>query len=180
MATLGNNVLLPNTSNDTFNDQDINDIEEILLYKDKCTPYVFFLFPIIHFFVLLSIRLIYKRVLTLDGKNKQIISSSKNIYGCTCCGQKRIFDFFQIKKVRLYTSSIKDPQRPFHKTYYINCDIFSIDGEQERLFDGIIYDEEKFNELSIKLKKYVNTEVEPLEVQKITQIEENNSTPISN
>ena len=47
MATLGNNVLLPNTSNDTFNDQDINDIEEILLYKDKCTPYVFFLFPII-------------------------------------------------------------------------------------------------------------------------------------
>ena len=141
---------------------------------------MFFFFPIINVFVVFSITQTYKRVLILDGKNKQIISTSKNIYGCTCCRQKVIFDFFQIKKARLYTSSIKDPQRPFHKTYYINCDIFSIEGDKEILFDEIIYDEEKFNELSIKLKKYVNTEVKPLEVQKITQIDENNSTPISN
>ena len=165
MSTLENNTLITNTPNEDNDTKEINDIDELLICKDNCVLFLFFTFPFIPVFFILTSIVGYKDVIILDGKNKQIISCSRNIYGCRIF--KKFYDFFQIKKVKIFTSSISDPIRPFNKIYFINCDIYSNDNDKATLFHNIPYDLEKFNEFSIIFKKYVDTEVEPLETQKI-------------
>ena len=119
----------------------------------------------------------YKRVIIIDEKRKIIIICDKGILGICKLNQKT-YEISQVKKVRIYVTSKPDPKKGFSKLYYINCDIFSNNREQESLFGPIDYTEEKFNKFSKFLEKHLNTEVVPKEVKVEPLIsEEENNTP---
>ena len=179
METSGDNQVLLNDTNN--NEQKISNItEEIVLFYHFSWPIIIFLcihsLSIIFFFLDFCL-ITYKRVIIFDEKRKIIIICDKAIIGICKLGQK-IYEISQVKKVRIYATSKPDPKKGFGKLYYINCDIFSNNGEQESLFGPIDYTEEKFNKFSIFLEKHLNTEVVPKEVKVEPLIsEEENNTP---
>ena len=179
METLGDNQVLLNDINN--NEQKISNIsEEIVLFYH-------FSWPTIIFFCIHSLCIIffffdfffvpYKRVIIIDEKRKIIIICDKAMLGCCKLNQKT-YDISEVKKVRIYVSSKPDPKKGFGKLYYINCNVFSNNGEQESLFEAIEYTEEKFNKFSKFLEKHLNTEVVPKEVEVDALINEDvNITP---
>ena len=179
METSGDNQVLLNDTNN--NEQKISNItEKIVLFYHFSWPVIIFL--CIHslciiFFFFDFFLVPYKRVIIIDEKRKIIIICDKAIIGICKLGQK-IYEISQVKKVRIYVTSKPDPKKGFSKLYYINCDIFSNNGEQESLFGPIDYTEEKFNKVSKILEKHLNTEVVPKEVEVEPLIsEEENITP---
>ena len=119
----------------------------------------------------------YKRVIIIDEKRKIIIICDKGILGCCKLNQK-IYEISQVKKVRIYVTSKPDPKKGFGKLYYINCDIFSNNEEQESLFGTIDYTEEKYNKVSKFFEKHLNSEVVPKEIVVDAVInEDDNITP---
>ena len=78
MSTLENNILLSNTPNDDNEAKETNDIDEIVIYKkNNCTPIFFLTILFLPIFIISSIIEIYKMVIILDGKNKQIFHVSR-------------------------------------------------------------------------------------------------------
>ena len=179
METSGDNQVLLNDTNN--NEQKISNItEEIVLFYHFSWPIIIFLcihsLSIIFFFLDFCL-IAYKRVIIFDEKRKIIIICDKAILGICKLNQKT-YEISQVKKVRIYVTSKPDHKKVFSKLYYINCDIFSNNGEQESLFGPIDYTEEKFNKVSKILEKHLNTEVVPKEVKVEPLIsEEENNTP---
>ena len=179
METSGDNQVLLNDTNN--NEQKISNItEKIVLFYHFSWPIIIFLcihsLCIIFFFFDFCL-IAYKRVIIIDEKRKIIIICDKGILGICKLNQKT-YEISQVKKVRIYVTSKPDPKKGFSKLYYINCDIFSNNGEQESLFGPIDYTEEKFNKFSKFLEKHLNTEVVPKEVEVEPLIsEEENITP---
>ena len=81
----------------------------------------------------------FKRVLIIDSKNKRIILCNINIYGCK--RDQKMYDYSQIRKIRLYVTSTPDPKRPFDKLYFINCHVYSKNDQKDTLFENISYNE---------------------------------------
>ena len=166
METLGDNQVLLNEINN--NEPKISNItEEIILFYHFSWPTIIFfcihsLFIVFFFYDFFCVA--YKRVIIIDEKRKILIICDKGILGCCKLNQK-IYEISQLKKARIYVSSKPDPKKGFTKLYFINCDIFSNDGEQESLFGTIDYTEEKFNKVSKFFEKHLNTEVVPKEVK---------------
>ena len=77
--------------------------------------------------------------------------------------------------MKIYRTSIPDPNVGFNKIYFINCDIYSIDNQMESLFNNIPFNQDKYDELVAFLKKYLNTEVIPFEVDINTYDVNNNA-----
>ena len=114
-------------------------------------------------FILQSLTSPIKTILRIDRVNKLLIYTAKNICGCeTCCFRKKIFEFSQIKKCKLYLFS-----RPGTRTtgfdIRMNCDVESVLGFRDILFSFIIYDPRVYKEIGETLKKYVDTEIQNLE-----------------
>ena len=95
--------------------------------------------------------------------------------------EKKIYDYSQIKRIKLYLSSRQDEERPFDRLYFMNCDIFSFDGLQDSLFSSLNYDESKFNKFAKTFEKHLNIEVETMEDYKknsiINDANDNKITP---
>ena len=175
METSGDNQILLNEINN--NEPKISNItEEIILFYHFSWPTIIFLcfhslFIVFFFFDFFYVA--YKRVIIIDEKRKILIICDKGILGCCKLNQK-IYEISQLKKARIYVSSKPDPKKGFSKLYYINCDIFSNDGEQESLFGNIDYTDEKFNKVSKFFERHLNTEVVPKEVKFDPSIIEDN------
>ena len=179
METLGDNQVLLNDTNN--NEQKISNItEEIIVFYHFSWPTIIFfcihsLFIFFFFYDFFCIP--YKRVIIIDEKRKIIIICDKGILGICKLNQKT-YEISQVKKVRIYVTSKPDPKKGFGKLYYINCDIFSNNEEQESLFGTIDYTEEKYNKVSKFFEKHLNSEVVPKEVKVEPLIsEEENNTP---
>ena len=126
----------------------------------------------------IAIGLPYKYVVILV-KKKRITVFQKNIFGCKIDRQK-IYDYCHIKKRRLYVSSCHIFERPFEKIYYMNCDIFSNDGEQDKLFNAIRYNELKFKSFVEYFEKHLNIKVESRDIPKKNNATDNKITPTNN
>ena len=94
---------------------------------------------------------------------------------------KKIYDYSQIKKIKLYLSSRTDLERPFDRLYFINCDVFSFDGLQDSLFNSFKYDKYIFNYIAKSFEKHLNIEFETMEAYKknliINDTKDNQITP---
>ena len=187
MDNLNTNKLLANNITNEENKTTINKIDELIVlyyYKICGCPNIFFT---IWFTILLPLLFIYyccnpyKKVVTIDKNNNILIICDKAMIPC-CNLNPKSYSLTTIKKIRIYVYSTPDPQIGFNKLYFINCEIYSIDGEKEDLFSAIKYDKESFDRYVSFFKKYFDTEVEPIEMAKDMNIldEFNINNPISN
>ena len=121
-------------------------------------------------------------MMQVDKKNKVLKIYDKTLISCGCKHNLKSYYFRTIKKIRIYVYSTPDPKIGFSKLYFINCEIYSVDGQKEDLFSGRKYDKESFDRYVSFFKKYFDTEVEPIEMAKDMNIldEFNINNPISN
>lgn len=124
----------------------------------------------------------YRRVIIIDEvKAAIIIAFEKICYSCSSCRENvKIYYLSKIKKVKIYLSSIPDPQIGFHKKYFINCDVFSIDNALESLFSNIKYSKERIDEFISFFQRYLNPDIITLEVDMGDINENNTSYPLLN
>ena len=108
----------------------------------------------------------YKKMMRVDKKNKVLKVYDKALIPCCCDYFVKSYYFTTIKKIRIYVYSKPDPKIGFSKLYFINCEIYSIDGQKEYLFSRVKYDKELFDRYVSFFKKYFDTEVEPIEMAK--------------
>ena len=178
-----------NFSKFTSNDEKIAKVKEEIVVQNLMSPclaafmiiFSLFFIPFIFPIILIWFNTPYKNILVFDGVNKVLIKSFRGICGCcicTCCclgGKIKRYYLSQIQKVKIYRTSIPDPNVGFNKIYFINCDIYSIDNQMESLFNNIPFNQDKYDELVSFLKKYLNTEVIPFEVDINTYDVNNNA-----
>ena len=166
-----------------------NEIDEIVVeyLKHPCfavflfffaIPFIPFVFPVIIIWFVDP----YKRIIIYDGINKLLKLSYRGILGCSCpCAcmgtAAKIYNLSQVQKVKIFRTSIPDPKIGFNQIYFINCDIYSTNGQIESLFSNIKYSKEKFDEFVSFFQKHLNTEVIPLEVD-IDDIENNDNNAV--
>ena len=171
MDNLNANKLLVNNITNEENKITINKIDELIVlyyYKICGCSNIFFT---IWFTILLPLLFIYyccnpyKKVVTIDKNNNILIICDKAMIPC-CNINPKSYYFTTIKKIRIYVYSKPDPQIGFNKLYFINCEIYSIDGQKEYLFSRVKYDKELFDRYVSFFKKYFDTEVEPIEMAK--------------
>ena len=82
---------------------------------------------------------------------------------CSKYYSNKTYNLSQIKKVKIYRTSKADPNIVFNKLYYINCCVYSTDGQTDDLFPGIPFNQEKYDEIVTFFKKHFNTEIIPFE-----------------
>ena len=107
----------------------------------------------------------YKRVVIIDEDKQILIVCNKGMIPC-CKLNPKSYALKNIQKVRIYVTWQPDPNIGFNKLYCINCEIYSIDGQNEELFSTIKYDKETFDRYISYFKKHFNTEFEPIEMAK--------------
>ena len=84
-----------------------------------------------------------------------------------CCNlNPKSYSLTTIKKIRIYVYSTPDPQIGFNKLYFINCEIYSINGDKEILFSDVKYDKDTFERFVSFFKKHFKTEIETIETAK--------------
>ena len=132
-----------------------------------CPGILLIIFPLLNpifFFIVHSISP-YKQIVEIDKTNNILIIYFLSLIPC-CKLSARNFNLSDIGKIRIYVYSIPDPRRGFSKLYFINCEIFSRQGEKEMLFSGVPYEKEAFERFSSFFNKYFETEIEPIETAK--------------
>ena len=156
------------------NVEENDDIDElIVMYFFKCCSceaiflsifQIFFLwFPILA--IMWYFRDPYKRMIKIDKKNNTLLVYNTGLIPC-CKLTPKPYSLNNIKKIRIYVYSMPDPKVGFNKLYFVNCEIYSLNGEKEELFKDAKYDKEIFDKYEQFFKKYFETEIEPLEVAK--------------
>ena len=113
-------------------------------------------------FILLTVAP-YKRKIVIDEVRKTLVIFMQGIIGCCPTGE-RLYNFNQIQKIRLFITSKPDPKVGFNKLYFINCEIYSLEGEKNALFMDIPYEEEKYKQFISFFQRHLNTEFDPLEI----------------
>ena len=190
MEESNNDQIVFNTlPNESDNDKETNDgIDEliILYYFTICScPFIIIIIVLVinlPMFFIFGCTAPYKKMMQVDKKNKVLKVYDKALISCGCNRNIKSYYFTTIKKIRIYVYSTPDPKIGFSKLYFINCEIYSVDGQKEDLFSGIKYDKESFDRYVSFFKKYFDTEVEPIEMAKDMNIldEFNINNPISN
>ena len=149
-----------------------NGVDElILMYHFKCCScfVIFFTFvftvliwfPV--FFFLFYCATPYKKVVIIDEIKNILIICSKGIIPC-CKLEPKTYFLNNIKKVIIYITTKPDPKIWFKKLYFINCNLVSLDGQEEPLFNDIAYDDnQKVNEIVGYFRKHFETEFRPEE-----------------
>ena len=99
------------------------------------------------------------------------------MFSCCRCTRfiEKAYYLWKIKKVRIYLSSIPDPKIGFHKFYFINCDVYSLNNELESLFSNIEYSKEKFDEFVSFFQGHLNPEVITIEID-MSDVNKNNTS----
>ena len=105
-------------------------------------------------------------MIQVDKKNKVLIVYDRTLILCGCRYGLKSYYYTIIKKIRIFVNSTPDRKIGFRKLYYINCEIYYIDGQKEDLFSCRNCDKELFDRYVTFFKKYFDTEVEPLEMEK--------------
>ena len=182
METSTNKILIMNYSDNNEKNRNAIDIVELQNFASNCIR-IFLIILIIFMpflFGLLSIP--YRRVIIIDEVKAAIIIVFENFCNsCSCCREnEKIYYLSQIKKVKIYLSSIPDPKIGFHKKYFINCDVFSLDNALESLFSNIDYSKEKIDELISFFQGHLNPDITTLEVDMGDINENNTSYPLLN
>ena len=121
----------------------------------------------------------YKRIVTIDEERKVLIIGSKGIIGC-CSFDETTYHLSQIKKVRIFVTWKPDPKIGFNKLYFINCEIYSLEGEKNALFMDIPYEEAKYKQFISFFQRHLDTEFDPLETIFNTLPKENDLVDITN
>ena len=147
METLNNDKILLNNNISNNNQQNIIAREEIDVNKlfGCCLVALFIIISIIfpfNIFILLTVAP-YKRKIVIDEVRKTLVIFMQGIIGCCPTGE-RLYNFNQIQKIRLFITSKPDPKVGFNKLYFINCEIYSLEGEKNDLFVDIPYEEAKY------------------------------------
>ena len=174
MDTLDKKKQLVNDTPNETNQEENNEIDELIImyfFKFCSCPdiicyilvFLFFFFPL--GIIIIYCRIPYKRLIGIDKKNKLLIIYNTGLIVCCKMFQKP-YNLDNIEKIKLYIYSTSDPNVGFNKLYFINCQIYSFDGEKKELFGGIKYDKETFERYELFFKKYFETEIEPLEAAK--------------
>ena len=97
-----------------------------------------------------------------------------------CCKLKpKTYFINSIKKVIIYITWKKDETIGFNKLYFINCDIISIEGENEILFSDIEYTEEKLNKFLTFFRTYFDTEFRPVDNKYIPDLPNEINNPMT-
>ena len=156
------------------NQEDNNDIDEIIVmyfFKFCGCPSLLFLFVFIFFLWFPPLPILvyccepYKRIIRIDKKNNILLIYNTGFIPC-CKLNPKSYSLNNIKNIRIYVYSLPDPKIGFSKLYYINCEIYSLNGDKEDLFKDRKYDKEAIDRYESFFKKYFQTEIEPLEVAK--------------
>jgi len=174
MEESNNDKIIFNTlPNESDNDKETNDgIDEliILYYFTICScPFIIVIIILLIYlpmFFIFGCMADYKKMMRVDKKNKVLKVYDKVLISCGCNHNIKSYYFTTIKKIRIYVYSTPDPKIGFSKLYFINCEIYSIDGQKEYLFSRVKYDKELFDRYVSFFKKYFDTEVEPIEMAK--------------
>ena len=166
------NVMFNTLPNEIDNDKETNDgIDELVIcyFFTICScPLIIFITVFIIYlpiFFLFGSTAQYKRVVQVDKKNKVMIVCDKPIISC-CTLNPKTYILTTIKKIRIYISYGPDPKIRFNLIYFINCEIYCINGLKADLFSGIEYNKETLDRFVSFFKKYFDTEVEPIETAK--------------
>ena len=183
METLNNDKILLNNNISNNNQQNIIAREEIDVNKFYgCCLVVFYIFltfiiPCNIFTLLIMVP--YKRKIVIDEVRKTLVIFMQGIIGCCTTGQ-RLYDLNQIQKIRLFITSKPDPKIGFNKLYFINCEIYSLEGEKNALFVDIPYEEAKYKQFISFFQRHLDTEFDPLETIFNTLPKENDLVDITN
>ena len=70
----------------------------------------------------------------------------KHLFVVVANAIRKIYYFNTIKKVVIYITSKPDPEVGFKRILFLNCDLYSSEGQKENLFKEQNYDEQKVNE----------------------------------
>ena len=167
METLNNDKILLNNNISNNNRQNIIAREEIDVNKffGCCLVALYIFLSIItpcNIFILLTVAP-YKRKIVIDEVRKTLVIFMKGIIGCCKIGEI-LYNLNQIQKIRLFITSKPDPKIGFNKLYFINCEIYSLEGEKNALFMDIPYEEAKYKQFISFFQRHINTEFDPLEV----------------
>ena len=162
--------------------KDENQPDELFLYYHfKCCSFVIIFMTFVYiilfpFFFILYCTQPYKRFVIIDSIKQILILCSKAMIPCCKLGAKT-FALNSIKKVVVFITWKADEKIGFKKLYFINCDLISIDGMNERIIDNIEYEENKLNDYLTFFRKYFDTEFKPADGEKnpdFPNTEENN------
>jgi len=185
METSTNKILISNYSDN--NEKNRKAIDKIILQilTPACLRIFFIILAILMPFEIFLLWFVpYRRVIIIDEVKAAIIIAVEKICyscNCSCCiKNEKIYYLSQIKKVKIYLSSIPDPQIGFHKKYFINCDVFSIDNALESLFSNVEYSKERIDEFISFFQRYLNPDIITLEVDMGDINENNTSYPLLN
>jgi len=148
METSANKILISNYSEN--NEKNRKVIDKIILqnFISNCLR-IFLIIVVIFIPIYFPILWVcyYRKVIIIDEVKAAIIIAFEEICSCSYCRKnEKIYYLSQIKKVKIYLSSIPDPQIGFHKKYFINCDVFSLDNALESLFSNVEYSKERIDE----------------------------------
>ena len=183
METLNNDKILLNNNISNNNQQNIIAREEIVVNKffGCCLVALYIFLSIItpcNIFILLTVAP-YKRKIAIDEVRKTLVIFMKGIIGCCKIGEI-LYNLNQIQKIRLFITSKPDPKVGFNKLYFINCEIYSLEGEKNDLFVDIPYEEAKYKQFISFFQRHLNTEFDPLEIIFNTLPKENDLVDITN
>ena len=162
-------------------------VDEIIIsyYFKSCSCYViFFTFLCIlflwcpAFFILFFCVDPYKRVIIVDLIRNVLIICDRGMIPC-CKLKPKTYFINSIKKVIIYITWKKDETIGFNKLYFINCDIISIEGENEILFSDIEYTEEKLNKFLTFFRTYFDTEFRPADNKYIPDLPNEINNPMT-
>ena len=183
METLNNDKIFLNNDISNNNQQNIIAREEIDVNKlfGCCLVALFIIISIIFPFNIFTLLIIipYKRKIVIDEVRKTLVIFMQGIIGCCPTGQ-RLYNLNQIEKIRLFITSKPDPKVGFNKLYFINCEIYSLEGEKNALFMDIPYEEAKYKQFISFFQRHLNTEFDPLEIIFNTLPKENDLVNIAN
>ena len=131
-------------------------------------PYAFLLFfswfPPFFFFAFCYLP--YRNLMIIDEDKKTMIICNRGILDCCINFYERNFFLNNIQKIRLYVTWRPNEKVVFDKLYFMNCEVISLDGETAKLFGGIAYNKDKYDEYATFFRRHFNTDVEPLEIAK--------------
>ena len=132
---------MENTTNIIFTPYDLdnngknrNSNNEILIYTTKDLslkillfflglPGIIFIYPA----YLVWCRTPMSTYIIIDEIKEELLLAGEGIFSCCHCTRfiQKTYYLSEIKKIRIYLSSIPDPKIGFHKFYFINCDVYS-------------------------------------------------------
>ena len=133
-----------------------------------CPDILLLIFPFIFLpiFFLFHTTTPYKQIIKIEKANNILMIYFTGLIPCCKLSPRKSYNLTDIEKIRIYVYSIPHPTIGFTKLYFINCEIYSINGDKEILFSDVKYDKDTFERFVSFFKKHFKTEIETIETAK--------------